>query len=136
HRLKHGSGWTPAPASKDHPPGWTSPTQRCYASEHQDWEPPRWPPHTPTTDTDTDTRPDQESATYPEPELPPDPFPDWHAFTATHPWPGDDADTEDPDDPRWPDDPGWPEDPGWPDDPDEPGFVNDPFPECAAYQDA
>ncbi|MGO4583978.1 endonuclease, partial [Arthrobacter sp. 2RAF6] len=126
HRLKHGSGWTPAPASKDHPPGWTSPTQRCYASEHQDWEPPRWPPHTPTTqtDTETDTPPDQDLPTYPEPEPPPDPFPDWHAFTATHPWPGDDADTEDT------------YDPGWPDDPGEPGFVNDPFPECAAYQDA
>jgi hypothetical protein len=44
HRLKHGSGWTPTPATKDHPPGWTSPTGRHYQSEHQDWEPPHWPP--------------------------------------------------------------------------------------------
>ena len=44
HRLKHRSAWTPAGASKDHPPGWTSPTGRHYPSEHQDWEPPHWPP--------------------------------------------------------------------------------------------
>jgi hypothetical protein len=44
HRLKHNSGWTPTPATKDHPPGWTSPTGRHYQSEHQDWEPPHWPP--------------------------------------------------------------------------------------------
>ncbi|MEJ1184591.1 hypothetical protein V9L19_13920, partial [Pseudarthrobacter sp. CCNWLW247] len=24
--------------------GWTSPTGRHYQSEHQDWEPPQWPP--------------------------------------------------------------------------------------------
>ena len=44
HRLKHTSGWTPGPATKDQPPGWTSPTGRHYKSEHQDWEPPHWPP--------------------------------------------------------------------------------------------
>jgi hypothetical protein len=43
HRLKHTSGWTPGPATKDQPPGWTSPTGRHYKSEHQDWEPPHWP---------------------------------------------------------------------------------------------
>ncbi|WP_354173719.1 DUF222 domain-containing protein [Arthrobacter sp. UYEF36] len=43
HRLKHGSGWTPSGASKDKPPGWTSPTGRHYPSEQQDWEPPDWP---------------------------------------------------------------------------------------------
>ena len=43
HRLKHGSAWTPTGASKDHPPGWTSPSGRHYPSEHQDWEPPHWP---------------------------------------------------------------------------------------------
>ena len=44
HRLKHTSGWTPGPATKDQPPGWTSPTGSHYQSEHQDWEPPHWPP--------------------------------------------------------------------------------------------
>ncbi|MCZ9885187.1 HNH endonuclease, partial [Arthrobacter sp. B2a2-09] len=47
HRLKHRTGWTPTAASKDHPPGWTSPSQRHYPSEHQDWEPPHWPHHIP-----------------------------------------------------------------------------------------
>ena len=43
HRLKHTTAWTPAGASADKPPGWTSPTGRHYASEHPDWEPPIWP---------------------------------------------------------------------------------------------
>jgi hypothetical protein len=55
HRLKHGSAWTPAGASKDKPPGWTSPTGRHYASEEQDWEPPDWPAGFPDTDTDLNT---------------------------------------------------------------------------------
>ncbi|MCX2750286.1 hypothetical protein OOZ51_21125, partial [Arthrobacter sp. MI7-26] len=66
--------------------------------EHQDWEPPRWPGHVPITETDTDTRPEQDLPAHPEPELPPDPLPDWHSFTAAHPWPG----TADTDDPGWP----------------------------------
>ncbi|MGK3954692.1 DUF222 domain-containing protein [Arthrobacter sp. R4] len=45
HRLKHTTAWTPTEASIDKPPGWTSPTGRHYQSEHQDWEPPQWPPH-------------------------------------------------------------------------------------------
>jgi hypothetical protein len=44
HRLKHTSAWTPGPATKDQPPGWTSPMGRHYQSEHQDWEPAHWPP--------------------------------------------------------------------------------------------
>ncbi|WP_052259882.1 HNH endonuclease signature motif containing protein [Pseudarthrobacter phenanthrenivorans] len=44
HKLRHTTGWTPTPATKNEPPGWTSPTGRYYASEHQDWEPPHWPP--------------------------------------------------------------------------------------------
>ncbi|TQJ35270.1 HNH endonuclease signature motif containing protein [Arthrobacter sp. SLBN-122] len=44
HRLRHTTGWTPTSAGKTEPPGWTSPTGRRYASEHQDWEPPHWPP--------------------------------------------------------------------------------------------
>jgi len=43
HKLRHTTGWTPTPATKNEPPGWTSPTGRRYPSEHQDWEPPRWP---------------------------------------------------------------------------------------------
>ncbi|MDI3214103.1 HNH endonuclease signature motif containing protein, partial [Arthrobacter sp. AL12] len=47
HRLKHSSGWTPSGATKNQPPGWTSPSGRYYPSEQQDWEPPDWPPHLP-----------------------------------------------------------------------------------------
>ncbi|HEY9358498.1 MAG TPA: DUF222 domain-containing protein [Arthrobacter sp.] len=43
HRLKHTTAWTPTEATKDEPPGWTSPTGRHYPSEHPDWEPPHWP---------------------------------------------------------------------------------------------
>ncbi|MFF2296518.1 DUF222 domain-containing protein [Arthrobacter sp. NPDC058127] len=111
HRLKHRTAWTPTPAGKNSPPGWTSPSHRHYPSEHQDWEPPHWPHHTPTG---------QE----PEPELPPDPFPDWHTFTAAHPWPDPDPDADADADADDMDDPGWP---------GEPALPNDPFPECAAY---
>ncbi|MDT0170976.1 DUF222 domain-containing protein [Pseudarthrobacter sp. BRE9] len=44
HRLRHTTGWKPTPATKNEPPGWISPTGRHYTSEHQDWEPPHWPP--------------------------------------------------------------------------------------------
>ncbi|MBX7446250.1 MULTISPECIES: HNH endonuclease signature motif containing protein [unclassified Arthrobacter] len=44
HRLRHTTGWAPTPATRNEPPGWTSPTGRHYKSEHQDWEPPWWPP--------------------------------------------------------------------------------------------
>ncbi|CCQ48005.1 HNH endonuclease family protein [Pseudarthrobacter siccitolerans] len=43
HRLKHATGWTPTPATKTGPPGWTSPTGRHYKAEHHDWEPPHLP---------------------------------------------------------------------------------------------
>ena len=43
HRLRHTSAWRPTSATKNEPPGWISPSGRHYASEHQDWEPPRWP---------------------------------------------------------------------------------------------
>ncbi|MDQ0869809.1 hypothetical protein QFZ70_002282 [Arthrobacter sp. V1I9] len=43
HRLKHNSRWTPTPATRNEPPGWTSPTGRHYQSEHHNWEPPHWP---------------------------------------------------------------------------------------------
>jgi hypothetical protein len=48
HRLKHTTGWTPAGASTDKPPGWTSPTGRHYPSEQPDREPPHWPALTTT----------------------------------------------------------------------------------------
>jgi len=44
HRLKHTTAWAPTAAGANHPPGWTSPAGRTYASEYQDWEPPQWPP--------------------------------------------------------------------------------------------
>ncbi len=43
HRLRHTTGWKPTSATKNEPPGWLSPTGRHYPSEHQDWEPPKWP---------------------------------------------------------------------------------------------
>lgn len=43
HRLRHTGGWEPGPATKNHPPGWISPTGRRYASEQPDWEPPQLP---------------------------------------------------------------------------------------------
>ncbi len=43
HKLRNATGWKPTPATKNEPPGWTSPTGRHYKSEHQDWEPPHWP---------------------------------------------------------------------------------------------
>ena len=55
HRLKHNSAWTPSGASKDTPPGWTSPSGRYYPSEQQDWEPPHWPPGITATETVADT---------------------------------------------------------------------------------
>ncbi|MGM7778272.1 DUF222 domain-containing protein [Arthrobacter sp. KNU-44] len=115
HRLKHRTAWTPTPASKNHPPGWTSPSKRHYPAEHQDWEPPHWPPHLPITKTDTDTPPDQ--------DLPTDPFPDWHSFTAAHPWPDpDDMDVNAMDDPAESGDPGWTVP------------LDDSFPEYAAFE--
>ncbi|MHA7221926.1 HNH endonuclease signature motif containing protein [Arthrobacter sp. RHLT1-20] len=127
HRLKHGSAWTPTGASKDHPPGWTSPSGRHYPSEHQDWEPPHWPHHLLTAETcpdhvpppDPGHHPDQAPTRHPSqeprpgpgmgpgPELPPDPFPDWHQFTTAHPLTA--AHT---------------------DDPGRPTPLDDPYPEC------
>lgn len=49
HRLKHTTAWTPTPPTQNHPPGWISPSGRHYTSEHQDWEPPHWPPKPPPT---------------------------------------------------------------------------------------
>jgi hypothetical protein len=99
HRLKHTGGWRPGPATKDHPPGWISPTGRQYKSEHQDWEPPLWPPQI------RDLLSDQGlSAAVPEdvllgeiprgeilPEdLPVDPLPEW----VWRSWPVDEPDPD------------------------------------------
>ena len=89
HRLKHASAWTPSGASKDKPPGWTSPSGRYYPSEQQDWEPPHWPPGILAAETLPDTLEDSGLPAYPgwDPELviaPPDPFPDGQLFTAGH----------------------------------------------------
>ncbi len=81
HRLKHGSAWQPTGAGKDNPPGWTSPSGRHYPSEHQDWEPPHWPHDVLATDTLLDQDPGRDH----DVEQRPDPFPDWHQFTAAHP---------------------------------------------------
>ncbi|MCB5272961.1 hypothetical protein BJG92_00473 [Arthrobacter sp. SO5] len=102
HRLKHSSAWTPTAASKDNPPGWISPSGREYPSEHQDWEPPQWPPEIWTRYTllGSGPRPDEEpdpgldlglphdeapdGCPPPDPgpnpteALPEDPFPEWH----------------------------------------------------------
>ena len=43
HKLRHTTAWKPTQATKNKPPGWTSPTGRHYQSEQQDWEPPHWP---------------------------------------------------------------------------------------------
>ncbi|MEO5321646.1 HNH endonuclease signature motif containing protein, partial [Arthrobacter sp. CC3] len=106
HRLKHSSAWTPTGAGTNSPPGWTSPGGRHYPSEHQDWEPPHWPAHTVIGDLRAGLGPPADSGLYPEPELPPDPFPEWHLFTPGHEYPCVDADF-----------------PGWP------AFVDDPAPE-------
>ncbi|UUL75882.1 HNH endonuclease [Pseudarthrobacter sp. Fe7] len=44
HRLKHNSQWIPDPATRNEPPGWTSPTGRHYKPEHPDPQPTHWPP--------------------------------------------------------------------------------------------
>ena len=103
HRLKHASAWTPAGASKDAPPGWTSPSGRHYPSEQQDWEPPHWPDPIAGMDTGTDADTllfagvPEDPGRDPDEELPPDPLPEWPLFTAGHPWPAADMD-----DPAWP----------------------------------
>ncbi|WP_082049662.1 HNH endonuclease signature motif containing protein [Arthrobacter sp. SPG23] len=94
HRLKHNSTWKPTGASMNNPPGWTSPSGRHYPSEHQDWEPPRWPDHILAA---------EETGRDPDLKLPEDPFPEWHQFTAAHEFPA--ADTDGPGWPAFVDDP-------------------------------
>ena len=99
------------PASKNEPPGWTSPTGRHYPSEHQDWEPPHWPPGITATETVARSgfRPARGARLGPRPgpaagprpgsqpgpldpgrdpdlDLPDDPFPDWHGLMSEYQW--------------------------------------------------
>jgi hypothetical protein len=46
HKLRHTTAWKPTQATKNTPPGWTSPTGRHYQSEQQNWEPAGWPDET------------------------------------------------------------------------------------------
>ncbi|MDZ4352063.1 MAG: hypothetical protein U1B81_05510, partial [Arthrobacter sp.] len=110
HRLKHSSGWTPSGASKNSPPGWTSPTGRTYPSEQQDWEPPDWPGHLPATDTLPDPGPPAEPGWDPDLDLPA--VPGWVAGLDLPPDPDWDADLDLPPDPGWDHDLGVPADPG------------------------
>ncbi|MET3933973.1 DUF222 domain-containing protein [Arthrobacter sp. OAP107] len=78
HGLKHTTQWRPAGATRDTPPGWTSPSGRTYKAEHQDWEPPTWPepapvqnwPEPPRGRVSTGSAPAQD---WPEPPDWPDP---------------------------------------------------------------
>jgi hypothetical protein len=138
HRLKHASAWTPAGASKDHPPGWTSPAGRHYPSEHQDWEPPHWPEHW-----DTPRWPeDREPPRWPEDREPPRWPEDWLPHIPATDEPGPEPGTDTGPDQGLPADPGHrllaeplPDygtdtgpDQGHPGDPD-PGLPPDPFPD-------
>jgi hypothetical protein len=82
HHLKHSTAWTPTTASRDHPPGWTSPSGRHYPSEQQDWEPPHWSYRFTNTDDGSDDGLPPDQGRDPDLELPLDPFPDWYLFTA------------------------------------------------------
>jgi len=104
HRLKHHSQWIPDPATKDEPPGWTSPTGRHYDPEQQDSEPARWPQWLPASFRGASERETSIGATEAadvcaledigfveelgvpddpgplEGQLPADPFPEWNLF--------------------------------------------------------
>ncbi|GAB13982.1 hypothetical protein ARGLB_051_01650 [Arthrobacter globiformis NBRC 12137] len=111
HRLKHATAWRPAGATRGSPPGWISPSGRCYASEQQDWEPPTWPerlrgqerqdppippepphwpepPHEPGEPDDSDVFGDLDDLESPGaldgpgPPLPEDPWPRWSSPAA------------------------------------------------------
>jgi hypothetical protein len=77
HRLRHTTGWKPADASRDSPPGWVAPSGRRYLSESCDWEPP-WMPHA----LHPDLPPDAPFDPDPLAGLPEDPFPEWESSIA------------------------------------------------------
>jgi hypothetical protein len=94
HRLKHGTRWNPVGATRDTPPGWVSPSGRCYRSEEEDWEPPglaplgweqpdREPPEWAPPDWEVaDLFDDVDSLDSVDRPLPVDPFPEWASFLA------------------------------------------------------
>lgn len=94
HHLKHSTSWTPSPATKDQPPGWTSPSGRHYPSEQQDWQPPTWPDHigvpAPNLTMDQDQDQDQDQVLdqdlslnlNQDQALPVDPFTEWRLWPA------------------------------------------------------
>ena len=113
HGLKHGSGWTPSGASKDKPPGWTSPSGRYYPSEQQDWEPPDWPPDLlPAGEGVNEEGPPADDG--PGQDVPPDPgsHPDPDPELALTAYPGWNPDLDLPADPGWDPDLDLPPDPG------------------------
>ena len=116
----------PAGATKDKPPGWTSPSGRYYPSEQQDWEPPDWPPQLPATDTLPDPAADESPPPDDGPgqDLPADPG--WDPDLDPPPDPDRDADLD------LPADPGWDPDLDLPPDPDRDPNLElppDPFPD-------
>jgi hypothetical protein len=93
HRLKHATRWKPVEASRDKPPGWTSPAGRYYPSEQQDWEPPDWPDNFDDPESfegfdclecldSFESFDGSESADSLDRPLPVDPWTDWATFTA------------------------------------------------------
>ncbi|MDQ0866231.1 DUF222 domain-containing protein [Arthrobacter globiformis] len=136
HRLKHNTAWRPVGATRDAPPGWISPTGRCYASEQQDWEPTYWPEGRSLADR-------QGPPDLPGPPEWPD-FPDAFLEPETHEppaWP-EPSDTPGPPDcsepPDWTDSPDGSKDDSGPDalnDP-EPPLPMDPWPYWASSSTA
>ncbi|MDP9984774.1 hypothetical protein J2W14_004201 [Pseudarthrobacter oxydans] len=114
HGLKHGSGWTPSGASKDKPPGWTSPSGRYYPSEQQDWEPPDWPPHLLRAGEGLDEGPPAGDGPGQGQSLPPDPgaYPDPDPELALTAHPGWNPELDLPAHPGWDTDLDPPPDPG------------------------
>ncbi len=84
HHLKHNTTWTPTTATKNHPPGWLSPTGRYYPAEHPDHEPPTWPT-TWTQQHPTPNTPQHQAPETPAPERQQHQAPEQHAQEALPP---------------------------------------------------
>ncbi|MFF2346762.1 HNH endonuclease [Pseudarthrobacter sp. NPDC058119] len=109
HRLKHHSQWTPGPANKNEPPGWTSPTGRHYNPEQQDAEPTHWPQWLLALFSDASERDTSTGATKQADEYAATPCPCLEASLENLPqWEPDDEASIDPSD-LSPDDPLWAE---------------------------
>ncbi|MFC7849208.1 DUF222 domain-containing protein [Arthrobacter sp. NPDC057388] len=152
HRLKHATAWRPVGATKNNPPGWTSPAGRHYPAEHQDWEPPTWPKLMPGQD----CAELMASQACPEPPLVEDwpeppgrfgapPDQDWPEPPLVEDRPGPPGWFGAPPDQACPEPPGWfgappeqalPEPPDWLDSPDQPDEPDDfdGYPGLASYR--